>query len=874
MFFRLPIRSWFRGIHTYLSRRRVLTLSIILLTLVVLTSSRLVFAAIATNSPPPPSVPIPGNVPSAITHASRQNVVPANQTIALSVSLRLSNLTQLKAFIAGQNESTAVQYHKYLTPQQFTAQFGPTQANVDAVKAFLHGAGFTVTSVASNRMLIDVVGTVAQANKAFGTTLYNYTLDQRQVMAPENTPTMPQNLAAIIQNVSGLNTLEVSHPIWLDAKNHVPAQPTHPQQANLLDPHPRTGFSPSNLRDAYQVTTLINSGGNGSTERIAVFEQGPYIPNDVNTYRATYGLPNSPVFNYAIDGASATGDASGTLEADLDLEVVSALSPNATIDVLTGPNTMSAANDLYNLFVTLNQDTVLTTSWGQCEPQTSISELNTLDNIFMEAAAQGQSILAASGDTGSDDCFNRDTKKPSGLPPSVDSPADDPYVIGVGGTTLNFNGSYGGETVWNAHGVAGGGGVSSYFSKPKWQTGIGVNNPYATNQREVPDITGVADQAPGFNTFCTSKPECTIGGVPIGWAIVGGTSATAPLFAGVMADLNTYLRSHSASPMGWANQKLYELYSYSVTDRNATFGMFNDIVSGNNDLDYGSTSYSGDYPATSCFDLASGMGSLNAWHIAQVLIGGPSNTKGPCASPVSGGDTPGVFRSTTTAFYLRNSLTTGQADETITLGAPGDIPVAGDWTGSGVDTIGVYRPSTATFSLKNSNDPAAPVAYTFTLGNPGDLPMVGDWTGSGHDGVGVFRPTNGLIYLKNNLTTGFADYTMVLGIPGDRPVAGDWTHSGHDSPGVYRPSTAQFYLSNHVCNCSVQADYAVTLGLPGDEPFAGDWTNSGYTGLGVFRPTNGQIYMRNDPTTSGFADYSLVLGIPNDQPIAGHWIKQ
>ncbi|MEP7286925.1 MAG: hypothetical protein ABI947_14300 [Chloroflexota bacterium] len=233
-------------------------------------------------------------------------------------------------------------------------------------------------------------------------------------------------------------------------------------------------------------------------------------------------------------------------------------------------------------------------------------------------------------------------------------------------------------------------------------------------------------------------------------------------------------------------------------------------------------------------------------------------------------ETVGVFRSSSSAFLLRNSNTTGPADISTAVGASTDLPIVGDWNGDGLDTVGVYRPSTGQFFLTNSNSPGAPIVYSLVLGVPGDQPIAGDWDGNGADGVGVFRPSNGLIYLKNGLTTGFADFQMVLGIPGDIPVYGDWNGNGVDSPGVFRPSSTTFFLTDQVCNCAVTADYTATLGVSGDSPFAGDWNGNGSTGIGVFRPSNGLIYLKNTPTT-GFADISLVYGIPNDKPLAGRW---
>jgi hypothetical protein len=233
-------------------------------------------------------------------------------------------------------------------------------------------------------------------------------------------------------------------------------------------------------------------------------------------------------------------------------------------------------------------------------------------------------------------------------------------------------------------------------------------------------------------------------------------------------------------------------------------------------------------------------------------------------------ETIGIFRPSTSTFYLRNSNTTGIADITITFGASTDKPVVGDWNGDGIETPGVYRASTGQFFLTDQSSAPATVDYSFVLGIAGDTPIVGDWDGDGKDGVGIFRPSNGLLYLKNGLTTGFADFTMVLGIPGDIGVAGDWNGDGKDSPGVYRPSNSNYYLTNQVCDCSVFADFQLTFGVPGDLPFIGDWNGDGISGIGAFRTSNGLTFMRN-ALTQGFADIEILYGITNDVAFGGHW---
>jgi Domain of unknown function (DUF4832) len=234
-------------------------------------------------------------------------------------------------------------------------------------------------------------------------------------------------------------------------------------------------------------------------------------------------------------------------------------------------------------------------------------------------------------------------------------------------------------------------------------------------------------------------------------------------------------------------------------------------------------------------------------------------------------DAVGIYRPTIPQFALRNQLSTGPADSTVTFGGSTTLPVAGDWNGDGVDTVGVYNTSNGLFSLKDSNAPGAPISYTAVLGIPGDVPIVGDWDGDGKDGIGVFRPSNGLIYLRQTPSSGIADFKMVLGMPGDMPLTGRWDSTmTHDGIGVYRPSSNMFFLSRQICNCGVVGDYQFAFGQSGDVPMAGDWNGDWLTGIGIFRPATGQFLLRNAPG-AGAPDFTFTFGQSGDRPVAGHW---
>jgi uncharacterized repeat protein (TIGR01451 family) len=209
-------------------------------------------------------------------------------------------------------------------------------------------------------------------------------------------------------------------------------------------------------------------------------------------------------------------------------------------------------------------------------------------------------------------------------------------------------------------------------------------------------------------------------------------------------------------------------------------------------------------------------------------------------------------------WYFRNTNTTGGADESFAFGAPGDIPVTGDWTGNGIVSPGVVR--NGVWYLRNSNTPGV-ADETFAFGNPSDIPVTGDWTGTGHSGIGVFR--NGIWYLRNSASVGgAADFSFAFGSPGDVPVTGNWNGNlAHQSGiGVFR--NANWYLRNSTTTGAANFSFQFGLGT-GDVPVAGDWSGSGTTTPGVVR--NGAWYLRNTNTT-GNANVNFSFGNPSDIP--------
>jgi hypothetical protein len=269
--------------------------------------------------------------------------------------------------------------------------------------------------------------------------------------------------------------------------------------------------------------------------------------------------------------------------------------------------------------------------------------------------------------------------------------------------------------------------------------------------------------------------------------------------------------------------------------------------------------------------------------------------------------TIGVFRPANTQlnqttedqWLLRNNNAMGSADISFLYGRPGDIPVVGDWTGKGTTTIGVFRPAGTQFNqttegrwlLRNSNTSGDP-EFAIPYGAPGDVPVVGDWTGKGKTTIGVFRPANTQFnqttecqwLLRTSDALGSPDVSFFYGRPGDIPVVGDWTGKGKTTIGVFRPAGTQFNQTTEGrwllrnSNTAGSPDISLSYGGPGDLPVVGDWTGKGKTTIGVFSPastqfsqtTDGRWLLRNS-NTPGSPEISFSYGGPRDVPVVGHW---
>lgn len=499
-------------------------------------------------------------VPSLVARAHLSGHHDPNATLEVSIGLKLRNTTQLAAFLQDVQDPNSPEYHHFLTPQQFTEQYGPTQAQVDAVVQYLNQNGLQVRNVSPNRLLIHAEGQSARMEQAFDVTINDYTLNGGTYFASATDPSLPSSLVQSVQSVIGLNNMEQLHAM------------SRPQSANTAHRKPGgggggtpSGYSPQQIATAYD-WPAIGSTANGAGEKIAIATAYSFKSSDVTGFWNQYSLPGHTVTIVPVDGNTTRANT----ETTIDIERSGAMAPGATILVYEGANAqLTTFTDVYNKMVSDNQAAVMTTSWGTAESNMSTATMQTDDNIFAQAVAQGISLFAAAGDNGSSDGTSNQNE--------ADYPSSDPYVAAAGGTSLTLTGSntIAGETAWSGAGGA----ESHYFSEPSWQTGTNVPQ---DGYRQTSDLALDADPNTGYSVLYSGN-----------WSVYGGTSFVAPQLAALFA----VKVSQNGVRIGQANKAVY-----AVANGNRYVSDFHDITSGSN----------GAFSAGPYWDHPTGWGSLDA----------------------------------------------------------------------------------------------------------------------------------------------------------------------------------------------------------------------------------------------------------------------
>ncbi|MGA9566142.1 MAG: protease pro-enzyme activation domain-containing protein [Candidatus Korobacteraceae bacterium] len=587
--------------------------------------------------------PLRGNVYPSIRSAldvGKSNTSIRIERIKLIFQRTTEQQRELDVLLAQQQDPGSPNFHKWLTPDQFADRFGLGRNDVAKVAVWLRSRGFSIAEIARSRTYIAFSGTSAQVESAFHTQIHLFLADGSWHFANVTEPSIPSAFAGV---VSGLTSLHNFGPM-----------------PKLIRPRPRVTSSytgnhflqPGDFATIYNLTGLYNSGIDGTGQTIAVMGQTDLVTDsngnftDVATFRANSGLSAPNLTSMLIPNTADPGVVDGDItEANLDVEWAGGVAKNAQILFVIGNATTGGGTfDALQYAVSNNLAPVISISYGLCEQQVDSGTQQSIVNAGMEANAQGQTIVAPAGDDGAADCdYNN---YPAKLGFAVDFPASMPYATSAGGS--EFTGdqasnpnpncvptqywgcgsgsvsdtsatalSYIPEMVWNDTFTddileAGGGGLSILFSQPTWQSGLSV---ITNGMRGVPDISFSASVDHDSYLICSQgscscgfRDSCTVTNSTGSFDAVGGTSASTPSFAGIVALIN----QKAGVSQGNVNPTLYSMAT-------TTPSAFHDITVGNNIVPCTFQGidcprrlpYQFGYTAGPGYDLASGLGSVD-----------------------------------------------------------------------------------------------------------------------------------------------------------------------------------------------------------------------------------------------------------------------
>ncbi|MBE7188421.1 protease pro-enzyme activation domain-containing protein [Jatrophihabitans endophyticus] len=516
---------------------------------------------------------------SLTTSATELGAAPAATPLRLTLGLTPRHRSELNSLIAAQATKGSGQYGKYLTPAQFTSRFAATKATASTVRSYLTEEGMSGVTVSKNRLVVTANSTAAQAEKAFHTSIARFRQAKRTVLANTAAAFVPASMKGMVDSVLGLSTLGVQDG------------PSLPGLST-----PKTAFDPKDFDTVYHAGGT--TAGKGST--LAIIAEGDLTPTvkDLRLAEAKNKLPQVPVsLRYA---GVKSSDTSGADEWDLDTQTSTGIANTVNkldIYVATSLSDSDLARAL-NMFASQDVAQAGSASLGECDALPFADGAMTVDDIiFAEAAAQGQTFFASSGDTGSACAVLPTNGVPGAGLPDTEYPASSPYVVGVGGTTLDANAKnrYQTEIAWNA----GGGGASPIENAPSWQSGVvpTVNSTLPLTLRGVPDVAFDADPDTGENVYVDGTSE-----------EIGGTSLASPLALGLW----TRLQSTHGNKLGFAAPKLYALYTKAQNGSPlppTSVPGFHDIVLGVN----------GTYTALPGYDYTTGLGSWDVAALSKAL---------------------------------------------------------------------------------------------------------------------------------------------------------------------------------------------------------------------------------------------------------------
>jgi kumamolisin len=525
---------------------------------------------------PKKQVPLAGSERAPLPGA--REIGPANPNEVVDVTIRLRSKSGKKPVVDAGEFSKPIEKRKILSREEFESQHSADPASIALVESFASEHGLTVKETSAARRTVILSGTVAEMNKAFGVELKKYKHAAGEYRGRTGAVHLPADLHAVVEGVFGLDNRPQAKPHFRRRRERAGA---HAQAQGV-------SYTPIQVATLYDFPTNVN----GSGECIALIELGGgFNQTDLNNYWNQLNLSTAPRVTAVSVGNSSndpTGDPSGPDgEVMLDIEVAGAIAPGAKIVAYFAENTDAGFLNAITTAVhdSTNNPSVISISWGGPESSWTQQAMTSMDEAFQAAASMGISVCVAAGDDGSTDGVN------DGLN-HVDFPASSPNVLACGGTRLIGSGTtISSETVWNelkSNEGATGGGISVVFPLPSYQSSAGVPpsaNPGGKVGRGVPDVAGDADPTTGYVTLVDGQS-----------GVIGGTSAVAPLWAGLIALINESI----GKPVGFLNPLLYQ--ANEMAD-------FHEVTSGSN----------GAYSAHAGWNACTGLGSPKGLEIAETL---------------------------------------------------------------------------------------------------------------------------------------------------------------------------------------------------------------------------------------------------------------
>ena len=595
-------------------------------------------------------------------------------TLQLSPSPRQQ--AALEKLLAEQQDAASPNYHRWLTPEQFANGFGVSRGDTLKLTNWLRSEGFTVVQVARARNWIAFSGTAVQVQQALHTEIRNYVVDGEQHYANSTDVYLPKALAGVVSSVHGLNDF-----VWKSmlARRAVPQTTESADWSAFYSTGGQNFLAPDDIATIYDIKPLYAAGIDGSNMNLVIVGQTDITLSDITQFRSGFNLPTIKLQQTLATGCVDPGTTGDLAEADLDLEWSSAVARNANINFVKCDIKDGGVFSSVQYAVDSNLAPVISMSYGGCEPENGLKLANEIRSVIQQANSSGITFLSSAGDSGAAGCDSGSPPATKGL--EVNLPASVPETTALGGSEFNEgSGTYWGsngpnlgsalsyipEEGWNdtalgAGFAAGGGGKSIYFSKPAWQSG-------SDGVRDVPDVTITA--SPDHDGYLLCSGASCANGITKDNFIVGGTSASTPVFAGIVVLLNQYLVKNGLITGPGLSNINPTLYHLAISYPSA----FHDITTGNNMVKCTPGTPANYPPAQQCptggqfgytasagYDLVTGLGSVDAYNLISGWSSAvPSSTTlgvSP-ASPVNFG-TSVTLTATVTASSHSSATPTG-----------------------------------------------------------------------------------------------------------------------------------------------------------------------------------------------------------------------